>query len=263
MTERISSVNIVPLSHAGNRGETTGGVACPERLPIPGRPVPDASMTSDRITYLLRIWVPDRPGALGAVASRVGAVGGDIVAVDIVDRGAGQAVDDLVVELESDLVDLLVREIRAVDGVEVEEIHAVGQTPADLGLGVLAATRALVEATDPAEMTAALAGHACRVARLEWSAVCHADGLLAATGPTPDTAWLVAYARGIAADPDDSAESGPAEDPLVAFAAAGELVVCAGRSALSIRRRERQMLSALTDLAAVRWRELVAERVRD
>ena len=32
--------------------------------------------------YLVRIALPDRPGALGLVASRIGAVGGDIVAID-------------------------------------------------------------------------------------------------------------------------------------------------------------------------------------
>ena len=31
--------------------------------------------------YVVRISLPDRPGALGLVASRIGAVGGDIVAI--------------------------------------------------------------------------------------------------------------------------------------------------------------------------------------
>ena len=39
-------------------------------------------------TYVVRVWVPDRPGALGAVASRIGAVRGDLVGVDILERGA-------------------------------------------------------------------------------------------------------------------------------------------------------------------------------
>ncbi len=43
--------------------------------------------------------MPDRPGALGQVASRVGAVGGDVVGIDILERGAGRAIDELVVEL--------------------------------------------------------------------------------------------------------------------------------------------------------------------
>ena len=50
-------------------------------------------------TYVVRVWVPDRPGALGAVASRVGAVRGDLVGVEILERGAGRAIDELVVEL--------------------------------------------------------------------------------------------------------------------------------------------------------------------
>ena len=36
---------------------------------------------------LVRVWLPDRPGALGLVASRIGSVGADIVGVDVVERG--------------------------------------------------------------------------------------------------------------------------------------------------------------------------------
>jgi len=76
--------------------------------------------------YVLRIWLPDRPGALGLVASRIGAVGGDIVAIDILDRSEGQAVDAFVVELDrDDLVDLLRTEIHEVDGARVEDVKRV------------------------------------------------------------------------------------------------------------------------------------------
>ncbi len=75
-------------------------------------------------TYLLRIKLPDRPGALGAVASRIGAVGGDITGVDIVARGDETAVDEFVIELASpNLVNLLLTEIHEVDGVAVDEIR--------------------------------------------------------------------------------------------------------------------------------------------
>ncbi|MTB02371.1 MAG: ACT domain-containing protein, partial [Actinobacteria bacterium] len=53
-------------------------------------------------TYILRVWMPDRPGALGALASRIGAVGGDVTGIDILERGAGRAIDELVVELPDD-----------------------------------------------------------------------------------------------------------------------------------------------------------------
>src|SRR3954465_7765728 len=78
----------------------------------------------DMPTYVIRVWMPDRPGALGAVASRIGAVGGDMVGIDILERGAGRAIDELVVELpDESLVPLLVAEICEVDGVDVEELR--------------------------------------------------------------------------------------------------------------------------------------------
>ena len=76
--------------------------------------------------YVLRLWLPDRPGALGQVASRIGSVHADVVGIEILERGGGRAVDDLVVALPSDdLVDLLVREVTQVEGVDVEWIQAV------------------------------------------------------------------------------------------------------------------------------------------
>ncbi len=77
--------------------------------------------------YVVRIRLPDRPGALGQVASRIGAVGGDIVAIDILERSKGRAIDEFVLEMEGDhLVELLRNEIHEVDGVQVEDVRGVG-----------------------------------------------------------------------------------------------------------------------------------------
>ena len=77
--------------------------------------------------YVVRIALPDRPGALGLVASRIGAVGGDIVAINILDRGDGRAVDEFVIEISGQhLIELLRTEIHEVDGAIVEEIRAAG-----------------------------------------------------------------------------------------------------------------------------------------
>ncbi len=51
------------------------------------------------MSYLLRVQLPDRPGSLGALALALGSVGADILSLDVVERGAGFAVDDLVVEV--------------------------------------------------------------------------------------------------------------------------------------------------------------------
>jgi len=76
------------------------------------------------VSYLLRLVVPDRPGLLGAVATALGAAGIDIVSVDVLERGGGVAVDDVVVHLPPDRVpDSLITAVRSVPGVEVEALR--------------------------------------------------------------------------------------------------------------------------------------------
>lgn len=76
------------------------------------------------MAYLLRVVLPDEPGSLGAVASAIGAAGGDIVGVDVVEhRDDGRAVDDFLVGLDAGrMPDSLVSACMAVHGVDVEFI---------------------------------------------------------------------------------------------------------------------------------------------
>src|SRR6478752_5955668 len=77
-------------------------------------------------TFVVRVWVPDRPGALGQVASRIGAVRGDVVGIDILERGGGSAIDELVVILPDDVTrELLLHEIGQVDGVAIEGLRSI------------------------------------------------------------------------------------------------------------------------------------------
>lgn len=72
---------------------------------------------------VLHIRLPDRPGALGAVASRIGAVGADITDVAVARRGGGSAVDVFHVTLPTtavDVMNLLCLELREVDGARIE-----------------------------------------------------------------------------------------------------------------------------------------------
>src|SRR5947199_6732572 len=96
--------------------------------------------------FVMRVWLPDRPGALGAVASRIGAVRGDLVGIDILERGAGRAIDELVVELPSDeLIPLFIAELGEVDGVDVEELRPVVGPLPDARLDALETAAVLVE----------------------------------------------------------------------------------------------------------------------
>lgn len=45
----------------------------------------------------IRLSVPDRPGTLGAVTSAIGAVGADIVKIDVLESESGRALDDVFV----------------------------------------------------------------------------------------------------------------------------------------------------------------------
>jgi hypothetical protein len=99
------------------------------------------------ITVVVRVWMPDRPGALGQVASRIGAVRGDVLGIEILERGGGRAVDELTVLIpDDDLLDLLAAEIGAVDGVSVEEMRHVEADRTDPNLAALAIGAALAEA---------------------------------------------------------------------------------------------------------------------
>ncbi|GLZ35442.1 amino acid-binding protein [Lentzea sp. NBRC 105346] len=76
------------------------------------------------LSFLIRVQLPDRPGTLGAVATALGAIGADILSVDVVERGAGVAIDDLVVELPSGrLPDTLITAAESIDGVEVDAVR--------------------------------------------------------------------------------------------------------------------------------------------
>jgi ACT domain len=76
------------------------------------------------VSYLLRLVVPDKPGILGAVATALGESGIDIVSLDVLERGNGVAVDDVVVDLPAGrLPDSLITAAQAVPGVSVESLR--------------------------------------------------------------------------------------------------------------------------------------------
>ena len=70
----------------------------------------------------LRCAVPDRPGALAAVAGAIATAGGDIAAVDVIETAGGVALDDIVVIIDPTDLREIVTALRGVDGVEL--IHA-------------------------------------------------------------------------------------------------------------------------------------------
>jgi len=212
-------------------------------------------------TFVLRVWLPDRPGALGAVASRIGAVRGDLVGIDILERGGGRAIDELAVELpEARLVPLLVQEMSQVDGVDVEEVRPVEGPLADHRLDALETAAALVEQTSVEGLLGVLAGEAHGDFAADWCAVVDVvEGMvLVNTGESPDPAWLKAFLAGSTSS--TNAANGDAGPDDVAFALLPEanLALVLGREGQAFRARERRQLLALARVAGHRWIELSA-----
>jgi hypothetical protein len=139
------------------------------------------------MSFLLRLVLPDRPGMLGAVATALGKVEGDIVSVDVVERTPGIAVDDIVVELANGgLPDALISAAQSVKGVWVESIRRYA--------GALDTQRELelVEAmtSDPDRAIAILVGGLPRIFRAGWCLLLYVAGdtaqVLAASDAAPE-----------------------------------------------------------------------------
>jgi hypothetical protein len=197
------------------------------------------------VTVVARIWLPDRPGALGQVASRVGAVRGDVLAIEILERGAGQVIDELTISLPDDgLITLLAAEVDAVDGASVESVRTVDDARADPSLLALTVAAEIAEA--PAgERPALLCRGVHGLVEADWTAVMGGGTIVESVGVPPDPAWLAAFGAGSG---HLDADTGPTD--LVSGRLEGSgLSVAAGRAERPIHERERRRTGLLLRLA--------------
>jgi hypothetical protein len=212
----------------------------------------------DVVAYLLRIQLPDRPGALGAVATALGAVGADILSLDVIERSPGCAIDDLVLDLPPDrLADSLVSAANTVPGVRVESIRPyAGQIDPHRELELLTSLAAL-----PEEPLRVLADGVARIFRGGWAIVLDApcDGqskVLAASGGAPEIAslptpwWPPTPARVLDADDDWAPADWVRLDTELAAAPLGTAALLVGRPALHWLPAEMLRLQHLAAIAA-------------
>ena len=208
--------------------------------------------------YLIRVRLPDRPGALGAVASRIGAVGGDVVSIDILQRDHGLVVDDLGVVLAgSDLVPLLMGEILEVDGVSVEALRHVDGAIPDRDAEILGVATDLMRDDTPKAVLEHLADAVIRSLAATYAVAVDpgAPWPAATSGEAPPDDVLrdlaARYVAGSGAVPD----VGPDDLAFARLERAG-LVLVVGRGDLAFRTRERLRIATLATLADLRWHEL-------
>ena len=135
----------------------------------------------------MRIWLPDAPGVLGAVAAEIGAVDGNVIGLEVLEREAGVAIDELVVELpdQPGAVDAACRGVRNVPGAGVEEVTEMMTEAADREDTVLAAAAGILQAATATAAINALTGHLITLFDLTWLAL--ADDELAGSSRSTAT----------------------------------------------------------------------------
>lgn len=209
----------------------------------------------------IRIWLPDAPGVLGAIAAEIGALGGNVVGLEVLEREAGVAIDEMVVELPEDsgAADAVCRGMRNVPGVGVEEVTVLAGEAPDREDTVLAAVTSVIGAGTPDAVMKELTGHLDTLFGLDWLAVADdaLTGFVEVHGDAPSPLWVAAFAEGArsGADPaNDTTGSGVFVEPVPGTG----LSVCGGRT-VAIRRRERREIALLVT-AAARFMEALAGR---
>ena len=217
-----------------------------------------------RLTYLVRIWLPDRPGALGLVTSRLGALRGDVVGLEIMEREGGLAIDELVVSLPDDVpVSLIVREVSSVEDVTVEDIRPLDGSTYDPQLDVLEAAAIVLGSESGEELAHALAEHVCRAVKSSWASVVEpkllhqGSGVVASWGACPNDRWLEGFIAGSpdsAGAPDDATPTVSMEAVWFPMPAASLVLVVGSES--TIRAKERHRLAALARIADAWFRQL-------
>lgn len=135
--------------------------------------------------FLLRVLLPDVPGSLGRVATAIGMAGGDIEAIEIVEkRDDGTAVDDVLLELQQGTMpDSVVSACTSIDGVEVLWIS---RYPA--GGSLVMDLEAVEELTaSPETAYDKLIDLLPATFRVDWGARVHrAKGIVYSTGAAPE-----------------------------------------------------------------------------
>lgn len=203
--------------------------------------------------YAMRVWLPDRPGALGQVASRIGAVRGDVVGIEILERGPSQVIDEVLVQLPDDgVVELLLSEVSQVDGVAVEDVRVVDNGRSDGATLALeaAATLASLPVGDRLE---ALCGQVLSLTGGDWVVAVdlHSSVPLVQLGTPPDIEWLMAFLAGSShLDHRVDIVTGPAELAWLQLCRA-KVAVAVERRGWPFRARERQHLLALGQVVDV------------
>ncbi len=197
-------------------------------------------------TVVVRVWLPDRPGALGQVASRIGSVRGDVLAIEILEVGGGRVIDELVVALpDASLVDLMVHEVHAIDGVSVEHVRETTEDHVDASVLSLSVAAELAESRREARIPCFMEG-CLRLTEANWVMVVRDGEVVASAGDIPTAEWVSSLLAGSRHLSDPHATS---SDMFWSDLPRAGMWVAAGRDGRPVHERERVRLDLFARVA--------------
>lgn len=212
--------------------------------------------------HLLRVWLPDRPGSLGVLATAIGDAGGNVEGVEILESGIGRAIDELLVA--ADDIDAVVVALSSLDGFDVEWVKVADIGDGGPELEALEAGVTFMAATTPDELAIVLVNTAFRLMQATWAVVADLDQarVVAEQGTdAPTLAWLSAFVAG--SRHVDGNGAGAGIDDLCWADLGPSLVLALGRQGHPFRARELRRVQALGGLAAFRLGQLQAPELTD
>lgn len=205
-------------------------------------------------TYVLRLWLPDFPGTLGRVAAAIGQAGGDVIGIEILERGAGMAIDELIVVIPSDaenVMEQLIAEVSQVEGVAVEDVHTVALDRPDQSVLALDTAARIMESPRDERLEAT-----CELVRemleSDWCTIMRRDTAipLAVSGDVPDLPWVIAFLAGTTHLAGDAAHEHTPADIAWAPLDLLDAVIVVGRIRGAFRLRERQHVTLIARIVS-------------
>lgn len=147
--------------------------------------------------WVIRLWLPDRPGGLAAVASAIGELAADIVTIDVVARAAETAVDDITIDLgDATKITDVITAISSLSGVAIEDVQQ--HRGWRLTRAEMLHEAAYLLSSECAQPLGSLCELVVMGLGADWAALTGSEGdLLASAGALPDLIWLRSFAAGM------------------------------------------------------------------
>lgn len=205
--------------------------------------------------FVLRVWLPDRPGELGKIASAIGSIGASLVGIDILEQSGGYAIDELVVDAvdSENAAEKLVVALTFLEGVNVENVReSIGDSDiVDPRVDALETAADLVEQDKSSGVLDILVQRCRHDMEADWVCVLE-HGVkepIASSGELPQVQWISAFLAGSrSSEAVASGNHGPEDIAWCDLKSINSALVI-GRDGRPFRARERRQMWALARIA--------------